>query len=245
MPVADGNRPIRLPSALVERRLQPSRLPTEPPRLPTGAHRHDRVDRVEHQTSEPEAVPPAQAHGRAGLESVSQPVRSSLHGGDKDVTSLATVLSEVSRIAPTLHKAGTFSTAVLEALVRHGSQTTVQRSAETGSGASTLLLLAHEPESYGVRRRLRNRQHSIDQKTLLFFAGKRSTVSFRGHDANHASTLHIRGLTPAGLDRWAARLSVSGPGVPSVISIPSHGCSGALLIVDDIHIPTVTNLFDF
>ena len=43
---------------------------------------------------------------------------------------VSSVLAEVIRIAPSLHKAGTFSTATLEAIVRHASMKPVQHSAE-------------------------------------------------------------------------------------------------------------------
>src|ERR1700761_3439644 len=51
----------------------------------------------------------------------------------------ASLLAEVVRIAPSLHKAGTFSTRTFEALLRHASAKPIKHSVETGSGASTLL----------------------------------------------------------------------------------------------------------
>src|ERR1700688_4820440 len=60
-----------------------------------------------------------------------------------------TVLAEVVRIAPSLHKAGTFSAAALEAIVRHATATPVQHSVETGSGASTLLF-SHVSDDHTV-----------------------------------------------------------------------------------------------
>src|SRR2546428_473022 len=53
---------------------------------------------------------------------------------------LTSVLREVVRVAPSLHKAGTLSAAALEAVVRHASERPVRHSVETGSGASTILL---------------------------------------------------------------------------------------------------------
>ena len=48
-------------------------------------------------------------------------------------------LDEIIAAAPSLHKAGTFSTLVLRAIAHHASQRPISASAETGSGASTLL----------------------------------------------------------------------------------------------------------
>ena len=55
-------------------------------------------------------------------------------------TDLDRLLDAVITIAPALHKAGTLSAVTLKAFVRHASARLVIASAETGSGASTLLL---------------------------------------------------------------------------------------------------------
>src|SRR5688572_12941236 len=52
---------------------------------------------------------------------------------------LSAVLAEIIQAAPSLHLAGTFSARTLEALSFHASQNRITCSAETGSGASTLL----------------------------------------------------------------------------------------------------------
>ena len=61
----------------------------------------------------------------------------------------AGVLSEVLKVAATLHGAGTFSAATLGALVHHASTRPIRHSAETGSGATTLVF-SHLSEDHLV-----------------------------------------------------------------------------------------------
>jgi hypothetical protein len=149
------------------------------------------------------------------------------------------VLAEVIRIAPSLHLAGTFSAATLEALVRHASQRPIHHSVETGSGASTLLF-----------------SHISDDHTV--FAMDAGTGSIRGIE--HSPLLRqgvvtfVEGPTQVTLPRhtFTHRLQlalIDGPhGYPfpdlEYYYLYPQLDPGALLIVDDIHIPTITNLFD-
>jgi hypothetical protein len=151
-----------------------------------------------------------------------------------------TVLAEVVRIAPTLHKAGTFSAAALEAIVRHATARPVQHSVETGSGASTLLfshvsedhtVFAVDAETGSIR--------SIETSPLL----RRQAVTFVEGPTQVTLPVHA----------FAHRLQlalIDGPhGYPfpdlEYYYLYPHLDPDALLIVDDIHIPTITNLFDF
>jgi hypothetical protein len=153
---------------------------------------------------------------------------------------LTAVLAEVVRIAPSLHKAGTFSAAVLEALVRHATARPVQHSVETGSGASTLLF-SHVSADHtvfavdGGTGSIR----SIETSPLL----RRETVTFVEGPTQLTLPLHT----------FAHRLQlalIDGPhGYPfpdlEYYHVYPHLDPDALLIIDDIHIPTITNLFDF
>jgi len=153
---------------------------------------------------------------------------------------VSSVLAEVIRIAPSLHKAGTFSTATLEAIVRHASMKPVQHSAETGSGASTLLfshvsgdhtVFAIDAGTGSIR--------SIENSPLL----RREVVTFVEGPTQLTLPVH----------KFAHRLQlalIDGPhGYPfpdlEYYYLYPHLDPGALLIVDDIHIPTVTNMLDF
>lgn len=153
---------------------------------------------------------------------------------------LGRILSEVTRIAPTLHKAGTFSATTLQALVRHASERRVEHSAETGSGASTILLSHLSPD------------HTV-------FAVDEGTGSIRGIETlpilRREAVTFVEGPTQLTLPRhlFASRLQlvlIDGPhGYPfpdlEYYFLYQHLDPGALLIVDDIHIPTIANLCDF
>ncbi len=151
----------------------------------------------------------------------------------------ATLLAAVARIAPSLHKAGTFSARSLDAIVGHASGP-IAHSAETGSGASTLLfshLSAH---------------HTV-------FALDDGTNSIRGVETSpllrRDVVTFVEGPTQVTLPRhtFTDRLQlvlIDGPhGYPfpdlEYYYLYPHLDPGALLIVDDIHIPTITNLFEF
>jgi Methyltransferase domain len=150
------------------------------------------------------------------------------------------VLAEVVRIAPSLHAAGTFSAGALEAIVRHATARPVQHSVETGSGASTLLF-SHLSEDHTV------------------FAVDAGTGSIRSIETSpllrREAVTFVEGPTQVTLPRhtFPHRLQLvllDGPhGYPfpdlEYYYVYPHLDPGALLIVDDIQIPTITNLFDF
>jgi hypothetical protein len=153
---------------------------------------------------------------------------------------LTAVLAEVVRIAPSLHRAGTFSAVVLEAIVRHATARPVQHSVETGSGASTLLF-SHVSEDHTVFAMDFGTDsiRSIEHSPLL----RREVVTF------------VEGPTQLMLPRHAFAhglqlVLLDGPhGYPfpdlEYYHVYPHLDPDALLIVDDIQIPTITNLFDF
>jgi hypothetical protein len=151
-----------------------------------------------------------------------------------------TVLAEVVRIAPTLHKAGTFSAATLHAIVRHASASPVAHSVETGSGASTLLLshVSSDHTVFAVDAGT-NSVRAIEFSPLL----RRDVVTFVEGPTQVTLPLH------AFKDRLQLAL-IDGPhGFPfpdlEYYYLYPQLDRDALLIVDDIHIPTVGNLFDF
>jgi hypothetical protein len=153
---------------------------------------------------------------------------------------VAHILSEVLRIAPTLHTAGTFSARTLEAVFRHASLRPVHHSVETGSGASTLLFSHLSPD------------HTV-------FALDAGTGSIRSIEASplmrRESVTFVEGPTqltlPAHTFEHGLQLAlIDGPhGYPfpdlEYYYLYPHLDTGALLILDDVHIPTITNLFDF
>jgi hypothetical protein len=50
------------------------------------------------------------------------------------------ILEQIAEVAPNLHSAGTLSREVLRALSRHAAKRRIHYSAETGAGATTLLM---------------------------------------------------------------------------------------------------------
>jgi hypothetical protein len=151
-----------------------------------------------------------------------------------------TLLTGVARLAPSLHKAGTFSTATLEAILRHGTEKPVHHSVETGSGASTLLF-SHLSEQHtvfaldggdGSIRSIEN--HPLIRKDIVTFVEGPTQLTLPKHSFPHRLQLAL----------------IDGPhGYPfpdlEYYYIYPHLDTGALLIVDDIHIPTIGNLFEF
>jgi Methyltransferase domain len=153
---------------------------------------------------------------------------------------IATLLAEVVRIAPSLHKAGTFSPTTFEAFVRHATERPIAHSAETGAGASTLLC-SHLSEHHTV--------FAVD-------AGTGSVRSIQDHPLLRKERVtFVEGPTqmtlPAHTFSQKLQLAlIDGPhGYPfpdlEYFYLYPHLDSDALLIVDDIHIPTITNLFEF
>ncbi len=151
-----------------------------------------------------------------------------------------TPFSPKSCNCPSLHKAGTFSAVALQALVRHASARPLQHSLETGSGASAPLLSHLSADHY-------------------VFAMDGGTGSIRGVESSpllrRSAVTFVEGPTQVTLPRhtFSDRLQlvlIDGPhGYPfpdlEYYYLYPHLDPGGLLIVDDIHIPTIGNLFDF
>ena len=150
------------------------------------------------------------------------------------------VLAEVIRLAPGLHKAGTFSVTTLNAIVRHAAARPIERSVETGAGASTILFshLSRHHTVFAVDGGT-NSIRGIESSPLL----RRDVVSF------------VEGPTQVTLPQYTftERLQLALIDGPHAYPFPDleyyyfypHLDRDALLIVDDIHIPTIANMFDF
>ena len=150
------------------------------------------------------------------------------------------VLSEIIRISPTLHTAGTFSVATLDAFVRHVSAKPPQHSVETGAGASTLLL-SHLSERHtvfaldGGTGSLQSVQISpLLRRDVVTFVEGPSQTTLPRHEFTHPIQVAL----------------IDGPHAYPFPELEyyylyPHLDTDALLIVDDIHIPTITHLFDF
>jgi predicted O-methyltransferase YrrM len=150
------------------------------------------------------------------------------------------VLAEASRMPQDWHGAGSLSGEVLAAIARHAASRPIRRSVETGTGKSTLLL-SHLSQDHTVFT-IAGADDSLDvvrDSTLL----DRSTVEF------------VVGPTQQTLPRFAFThpldfALIDGPhGYPfpdlEYYYIYPHLASDALLVIDDIHIPTIFKLYAF
>lgn len=153
--------------------------------------------------------------------------------------SLEQILDEISQLPEDWHLAGTVDPSVLHAIVRHIGSTKVPHSLETGSGKTTLLF-SHL---------------SQDHKVFAVDAGN-SVSSVRSHSLFNAEVVEfIEGPSQQTLPlhQFHHKLQVvliDGPhGYPfpdlEYYYLYPQIEAGGLLIVDDIHIPTIRNLFNF
>jgi hypothetical protein len=154
--------------------------------------------------------------------------------------SVEQILRRIAEVGPSLHTAGTFSARTLEAIARAAAKRKIHRSAETGSGASTLLF-SHLSEHHTV--------FALD-------AGSGSVTNARRSPLLRPNVVtFVEGPTQVTLPQhsFTEKLQlvlIDGPhGYPfpdlEYYFLYPHLDTGALLILDDIHIPTVHNLFQF
>jgi hypothetical protein len=147
--------------------------------------------------------------------------------------SLDQLVTEISRLPADWHLAGTVSEAVLRAIARHSKKREIARSVETGSGKTTLLF-SHLSRDHKVFAK-----EVVRDSPLL----ERSTVKF------------IEGPTQITLPqhKFEQKLQLALLDGPHGYPFPEleyyylypHLDTNAMLIVDDIHIPTINRLFDF
>ena len=150
------------------------------------------------------------------------------------------ICRHILEVAPGLHSAGTFSARTFEAMVRAARNLHIRNSVETGSGASTLLF-SHMSEHHTV--------FALDHGTGSVRNVRRSPL------LRQEAVTFVEGPTQVTLPqhRFTGKLQVvliDGPhGYPfpdlEYYYLYPHLETGALLILDDIHIPTVHNLFQF
>lgn len=150
------------------------------------------------------------------------------------------LVRSIAEIAPGLHTAGTLSGRVLEAIARHAGRRRILRSAETGCGASTLLL-----------------SHLSPEHTVFAFDGGSGSIAnvLRSPLFRRESVTIIDGPTQRTLPahRFAGDLQLALIDGPHAYPFPDleyyflypHLSAGALLVVDDIQIRTVHHLFEF
>ena len=150
------------------------------------------------------------------------------------------VLAEVSRMPADWHGAGSLSAEVLAAIARHASSRPIRRSVETGTGKSTLVL-SHCSDAHTVfAQDDRGHGDSLElvQRCPLL---RRATTSFVVGPTQRTLAAH-RFEAPLDLVMLDGPHGYPFPELEYYFVYP-HLAEGAILIVDDIHIPTVFNMF--
>ncbi len=149
------------------------------------------------------------------------------------------ILEQVIQIQPVLHAAGTLSAPALRAIAAHAAGRTVLHSAETGCGASTLLLSHLSQNHTAFALDIGGSVSSVRNSPLL----RPGIVQF------------VEGPSQRTLPqfRFEAKLQLVLIDGPHAYPFPDleyyhlypHLDTGALLVIDDIHIPSIHNLFEF
>jgi len=150
------------------------------------------------------------------------------------------IVRNVIRDAATLHNCGTFEPRALEALVGHLSKRRICCSAETGSGASTLLF-SHCSDHHLA--------FTVDSGGGSVANVKASKLLLQDHVSWIEGPTQLTLPTYKFLKPLQAAL-IDGPHAYPFPDLEyyylyQHLEAGALLVLDDIHIKTIHNLFDF
>ena len=151
----------------------------------------------------------------------------------------ATLLNRIIDASENLHGSGTLLPDVLEALARHLSGGPVRHSVETGSGASTLLF-----------------SHLSEDHTVFALETGGSVTNVKASALlNRKTTTFIEGPTQKTLPgyRFSEGLQVALLDGPHGFPFPNleyyyiypHIEENGLLVVDDIHIRSIHDLFNF
>lgn len=151
---------------------------------------------------------------------------------------IAALLRELEGLPPDWHGSGLITVAALRGIARHASAG-VTSSAETGSGRSSLLL-----------------SHLSDDHTIFSVDGAGSLTRVRTSPLLRRQTVRIvEGPSQMTLPEFRPRRPLElvlldgshAYPVPEVdyFHLYPHLAVGGLLIIDDIHIPTIRNMFRF
>lgn len=150
------------------------------------------------------------------------------------------VLTAILKIAPALHSAGSCSAAVIQALARHAAKRSIRRSAETGCGATTLLL-SHLSENHtvfaldaGTGSVVNVQQSPLLRREVVTFVEGPSQLTVPRHQFADSLQLVL-------LDGPHA---YPFPDLEYYFLYP-HLEPGALLVLDDIQIRSINGLFQF
>ena len=165
-----------------------------------------------------------------------------VHGANDRVSApptmdLERLVAELAKLTPDWHAHGLFSQRATSALVRH-AKPNVQHSLETGAGRSTILL-----------------SHISPQHTVFTVADDSLAATLESPLLRRESLTVVEGPTQTTLPqhKFEHEIDLALLDGPHAYPFPDleyfyvypHLSTGALLVLDDVHIPTVNNLFRF
>lgn len=155
------------------------------------------------------------------------------------MNALSHVLAALAALPADWHGAGCLEMPNLEALARHAAARRIRRSVETGAGKSTLLL-SHLSERHTVfaldagLSLTRVADSTLLRRDRVTFIDGPSQLTLMAHQFTEPLQLAFidgpHGFPFPNLEYW---------------KLYPHLEPGGLLVVDDIHIPTIRQLFDF
>ena len=153
---------------------------------------------------------------------------------------LDSVIESIVQVSQGLHGSGTFSETVLRAFARHATARKIKCSVETGSGASTLLL-SHLAEQH-ITFTVDSGSGSLDNvKRSPLFCPKNVTIV---EGPTQLTLPHYKFANPLQFALIDGPHGYPFPDLEYYYLYPNIE-PGATLVVDDIQIPTIHNLFDF
>lgn len=152
----------------------------------------------------------------------------------------AWIVKDIIDVAEGLHKCGTFGPRPLAALAEHLSKRHIKCSAETGSGASTLLF-SHSSDLH-LAFTIDSAGGSVDNVKISPLLRQDRVVWIEGPSQLTLPTYQFQEKLQAVL--------IDGPHAYPFPDLEyyylyQHLETGALLVIDDIQIPTIHNLFEF
>jgi hypothetical protein len=158
----------------------------------------------------------------------------------QSASDIDTVLARIGELPPKWHVAGSVGIQVLRAIAGHLKGRRIRHSAETGAGKTTLLF-----------------SHLSEHHTVFTIAGSADTINLvsKSPIVNLGTLEFVEGPSQLTLPRhdFPDKLQLAMIDGPHGYPFPDmeywclypHLEPGALLIVDDIQIPTIYNLFRF
>ncbi|HEV7670404.1 MAG TPA: class I SAM-dependent methyltransferase [Thermoanaerobaculia bacterium] len=152
------------------------------------------------------------------------------------------LLAEISRLPPDWHGAGSLRPKVLEAIARHAASRRIEHSAETGTGRSTLLFSHLCPNHVVFTADDRGNGDSLD---LV-----RSSPLLRAEAVTFVIGPTQRTLPRHAFEHPLQLALIDGPHAypfPELeyFALYPHLSEDALLVLDDIDVPTLFHLFRF